>query len=342
MNTLRKCIRPLIWSLCCVAFAACASGQGCQTQTFQNPPPCVPNTIPCAHCTGTWTDNYGWTYNLTSNNNPPAIGTYNVTGTMQAPAADCSVVYQVSGTITQYAALGQTSLSITGGSPNPSGDCPIDGLHIADLQGVSVNITNNGCDYASGTWDNSDGLNGRVTMTKPADVPDGNPAQATRAVCWLDQCTPGFPWTVVLFEDTIQSTKSMAGRQAYEWQNFPGNIQDNCQFPGTRYPNANGGLTGGGWYVGFYFFDNRMDYDYVGMGQIMIDYYNGLNGGMNRVPCVMNIGQNMSLFTNNGSSQYFNDTLTWSLQNGGWYGVAKNGIQAWRQYNCGRGTCQPQ
>lgn len=95
----KKCIQFL---LCfCLICVVRASGQvqgagGCPT------PKCAPNPVPCAHCTGTWTDDFGYTYNLSSNNNPPAIGTYNVTGTIQEPTQDCSVRWQIaSGTITQ-------------------------------------------------------------------------------------------------------------------------------------------------------------------------------------------------------------------------------------------------
>lgn len=343
MLTFKIFIKWLILGGCCSAASVAAWGQGCQTPPVQGTQPCAPNPVPCAHCTGTWTDNTGWTESLSSNNNPPAIGTYNVTGTFQASPAECSVVYQVSGTITQTwggAGVGTTTLNLTGQNPNPSGYCGT--IHIASTQSVNVTITNNGCDQANGTWSNSDGGNGNLTMTKPADTPDLSPTQTTSTICWWDQCGQPGGWTVVLFEDAIQSSKSMAGRQAYEWQNYPGNVQDSCWYQNSAYAVGGGGLSGGGWYVGYYFFDNRMDYDYVGMLPAMLAYYNGLNGGMNRVPCLMSIGQNMSLFTSAGSSQYFNDTLTLSLQNGGWYGVGKNGNQAWRQYACGGGACNPQ
>jgi len=181
-----------------------------------------------------------------------------------------------------------------------------------------------------------------LSIQKPADVPDGNPAQRTSVVCWYDHCGPPADWTVMLFADVIQSSKSMAGRLAYEWQNYPGNVQDFCWYQDSAYVAGGGGLAGGGWFVGYYYFGNRIDYDYVGMLPAMFAYYNGLNGGMNRVPCDMSIGQNMSLFTHAGSSFYFSDTLTFSIQNGGWYGVAKNGVQAWRQYTCADVEREPQ
>lgn len=49
-------------------------------------PRCAPNPVPCAHCIGTWTDNFSWVYNLNSNADPPGPGTWLVTGTLLAPA----------------------------------------------------------------------------------------------------------------------------------------------------------------------------------------------------------------------------------------------------------------
>lgn len=345
MIILRKLIQCLSAGLIALACAVSASGQGCGS------PQCSPNPVPCAHCTGTWSDNTGFTYNISSNNNPPMVGTYNVSGTMQASPADCSVVYQVSGTITQSwggSGVGLTTLNLTGSNPSPSGSCSNDGQHISDYQYVDVSITNNGCDYASGSWSNSDGFQGNLTMTKPADIPDEFPTQTSSAVCWWDQGCGGV-WPVVLFEDTIGSSKSMAGRQAYEWQGA--STQDTCWFQGSWFPPY--GLSGGGWYVGYYWgsgggagYSNKMEYDWVGLGPDTVTYYNGINvegstNAMNRVPCTMNAPQNMSLYTHTSSQEYLTDELTISIQQG-WYGVAKNGVQAWRQYTCSATSCQPQ
>jgi len=237
---LRTCMHALMCVLLCLGCAVCASGQGCAD------PPCAPNPIPCAHCTGTWTDNYGWTWSLSSNNNPPGIGTYNVSGTLQAPSSDCSVVYQISGEISQTrgqddVSSGETALSLTGSNPSPSGYCG--NTHISDEQGLTAMIANNICDFATGTRTNSDGFNGGVNMTKPSDLPDLFPTQTTADFCWGEQCPPAFqaPWSAFLFEDTIGSSKSMAGRQAYESQG--GGSQDNCWFQGSFFPPY--GLSGG-------------------------------------------------------------------------------------------------
>jgi hypothetical protein len=131
----------------------------------------------------------------------------------------------------------------------------------------------------------------------------------------------------------------MAGRQAYESQGA--SSQDNCWFRGSIWDPY--GLTGGGWFVGIDLFGNELDFDQIGVRPEVIAYYNGFNGGMNRVPCLMSAPQTMAVYTNTSSQPYTLNTLYVSLQVG-WYGVGKtsgNHIEAWRQYACGGGVCNP-
>lgn len=206
---------------------------------------------------------------------------------------------------------------------------------------ISVNITNDGCDYASGTYTNpDDGGSGNLTMTKPADIPDENPVQTSAAFCWLDQCPAGGSWTIGIFRDTIGSSKSMAGRQAYESQGA--SSQDNCWYQGSVFDPY--GLSGGGWYVGNDLFGNEMDFDQVGIPPAEVAWYNGSNGGLNRVPCVISAPQTMALYTHTSSQPYILNTVSISLQQGQ-YGVGKtsgNSVQAWRPYACGGGVFNPQ
>jgi hypothetical protein len=316
--------RPLLALTILMSGAAIARGQGCGV------PRCAPNPVPCAHCTGTWTDNYGFVLTITSNNNPPTPGTYAVTGTWTgtAIAPGCpAATYQVSGTLTQSYGAGTASLSVTGSSPSPSGAClSTDGYtwYYVDTQYETVAITNDSCDYASGTWSNSIGGMGSITMTKPTDLPELTPAQSTAFICWWDAmaCGPNPNWPVVLFEDTLQSAKDMAGRQVYESQ---GGIYDGCWFPGTMYPYT--GLSGGGWFVGYYYFDNRFDFDYVGVPAAVPGYIR--TAGM--TPCYQAVIQNMSIYSHTGSPQYYSDTIFIDYQPG-WFGVQKNGVTEWRTY----------
>jgi hypothetical protein len=90
---------------------------------------------------------------------------------------------------------------------------------------------------------------------------------------------------------------------------------DSCWYQNSAVPYAGGGLSGGGWFVGYYnYFASTMDYDHVGITADVVNYYNGYNGGMNMVPCSISRPQNMALFTSQGSSTYFSDTLVASIQ----------------------------
>jgi hypothetical protein len=236
--------------------------------------------------------------------------------------------YSVSGSLTQTAGgagAATTSLSFTGSSPSPSGYCYSAPYiyHYAVTESETMAISSDSCDNASGTWSNSDGFNGSATMSKPSDLPNLTPAQTSSAICWWDTypCGTGY-WSVVLFEDTLQSTKSMAGRQVYEGV---GTAYDNCYFSNIYY--APYSLSGGGWYVGYYYFDSRTDFDYVGTQPGAPGFYRSAG----RTPCTMGSTQPMWIYTYTGPAQYFTGALEVSIQPT-WYGVEKNGIAAWRTY----------
>ena len=314
--------------------SVCAYGQSCSPGPgpLGTGPRCGPNPVPCAQCTGTWTDNYGWTYNISSNNNPPYAGTYSVSGTLQSVGL-CGALYQnSSGTLAQINGgdgPANTQLNITFSNPDPSGWCDLGNgqyQHIADTQTISVNITNDDCDNASGSWSNSDGCpacSGNLAMTKPSDIPDLNPAETTSVVSWWSSDP-----TIMLYDETIGSSKSLAGRQVFEMSTAP---NDGCWYQDSLYGKQD--LTGGGWFVGYYYFNNRYEYDYVGMGYLRVPYYRGqVQNSVNRTPCLVTLPQTMKIYTRLGSQAYFNDTLYYNLPDQVNYGVSKNNVQAWRTY----------
>ncbi|HLH42057.1 MAG TPA: hypothetical protein VKV74_03645 [Bryobacteraceae bacterium] len=101
--------------------------------------------------------------------------------------------------------------------------------------------------------------------------------------------------------------------------------------------------------MGYYNFDNKMDYDTVGVSPDIVTYYNGINvqgstNAQNRVPCTMTAPQTMYIYAFTGSQAYTLNSLTISIQQG-WFGMAKisgNEPQPpWRQYACGGGACNP-
>jgi len=204
-----------------------------------------------------------------------------VSGTVNVPpfVATCPhVIYQVSGSISQTfgsaTTSGTTRITWSATSPSPSGSCA--GSTPWPSVTHTGTITNDGCDSGNGTWSNSGGGNGTFTMSKPADVPDGSPAETTTPIAWWSSDP-----TIALYDNTIGSSKYMAGRQVVESAN--GASSDTCWFNGSIYTTASLGSTLAGWFVGFYYFNNRYEYDYVGMYSGAVSYYRS-NG---RTPCLV-------------------------------------------------------
>src|SRR5258708_16106872 len=132
-------------------------------------PPCSPNPVPCAHCTGTWTDNGGAVWTVSSNNTPASYGTYSVSGSVVVPNVvfGCpSITYSVSGSISQTFgsafARGTTSIQWTASSPNPSASCG--GNTPVTSMTYTGSILNDDSDTGSGTWASSSGPTGSFSM----------------------------------------------------------------------------------------------------------------------------------------------------------------------------------
>lgn len=325
MMNISKGLTALLLVIGAIGFTRSAFGQdpGCSS------PPCSPNPVPCAHCTGTWTDDYSAAWAVSSNNNPPSYGYYSVSGRVVVPhPADpeygCpNVTYVVTGSISHTFGSawqrGMTAFQWVASNPSPSGSCG-GRTPVASLT-YNGTILNNGCDFASGSWTSSSSGSGLFSMTKPPDFPDGSPTETNVAVAWWSI------WpTVLLFEPTIGASKSFAGRQVFESPN--GSPSDSCYFPDAAAEPFH--LTGAGWFVGFYFFDNRWHYDYVGFSPALIAYYRAHN----RTPCLATAPQAMKLYTLDtlGSQTYFTNTLYVNLPDDTWVGIARDGVQGWRTW----------
>ncbi len=300
-------------------------GQGCGA------PPCAPNPTPCAQCVGTWTDNYGEHWTVNSPNWPSPPGTQSVSGSVVVPppAPGCpSWTFTVSGTLTQTpgsaTAPAVTSFSWTGSNPSPDVPCYTLNGPIYPVNSTFIGrISNNSCDNASGTWAHSDGSgSGNFTMNKPSDVAS---TEISQAVAWWQP----YP-TILLFEGQIASSLDLAGRQVFESAN--GTPSDSCYRSGDRlddgtylYPYQ---ITGGGWFVGYYYFDGRYDYDYVGYPPSWIEYYR-THG---RTPCQASAPQAMRIYTSGGSVTYYTNTLQIKLPDNTNVGVERGGLWGWRKW----------
>ena len=176
--------------------------------------------------------------------------------------------------------------------------------------------------HASGTWANSTGIgSGSFDMTKASDIAL---TETSTAIAWWST----YP-TVLLFQGSISSTNSLAGRQVFESTN--GSPSDSCNRAGDAalgYQSYH--LTGGGWYVGFYYFNSWYDYDYVGIPPTYVNYYRGKG----RTPCAMAAPQMMNIYTRAGLSSvsYYSDTLQISLPDNSNVGVERGGLWGWRTW----------
>lgn len=256
--------------------------------------PCV-NAVPCRHCTGSWQDNSGNTWNITSS---LADNTVSGSVTVPVPGGCPSITYQVSGSITPvgaayYGARGYTQFTLHATNGSPSTPCNGLGPRNGTATGT---ISNDGCDIGGGTYRNDDGsASGAFSMAKMPDLPTG---ESTQPVGWWASDP-----TVQLFRQTLQgdSFRPFDGRQVTE---SPGpDVSDGCYFNNSAYPFR---VTGGAWVVGryafppYYFSSNQWIDDYVGFGADGVSYYR-ING---RAPCNSNAQQIMNIYTNGNTGMY--------------------------------------
>jgi hypothetical protein len=235
------------------------------------PGPCI-NGVPCRHCTGAWRTEDGGQYSLVSSD------AGSVSGTFRNFVSQCGqqITWQVSGTLTRVNppntfTYANATIALSATSPSPI-------CFEAVPYTENVILQNDGCDRASGTWQNSIGSSGSAIWTRPVVRPT---SETTRGVGWSSV------WpTIHQFRQVLYGSESFDGRQVKEVQGF--DVSDSCYFNGS--PVVRYRLSGGSWPIGVYatppFFqltDHWID-DYVGMvpsavqiyrdaGQAPCDYY---------------------------------------------------------------------
>lgn len=293
-----------------------------------NPGPC-PNATPCRHCTGSWTDNVGYRWAITTN-----LVTWVVTGTVSVanPVTGCpAFVFQVVGSITPTGGTypftpGSTKLYLHATSPSPA-EC---GGVIAQNGTVNVNIRNDGCDIAAGTAQNDDGswYDPAYAMAKFPDLPAG---ESTKPVGWYSV----YP-TIQQFRQTLAGQSGpFDGRQVAESAGSDQN--DGCYYSGAAAKGyAKFGVTGGWWIVGryatppLYFYSNYWIDDYVGMTPTVVSFYQ-----QNRAPCDAYAQQIMNICTNGQGCpyvrQYYQDYISYSVNKNSVV-VGRNGQYASRPW----------
>lgn len=264
-----------------------------------NPGPCA-NATPCRHCTGTWTDNVGYRWNLTTN-----LATNSVSGTVSVPnpVSGCpNFSFSVSGSITPTAGsypftAGSTRMALRTSNPTPA-SC---GGVVPKTGTIDVQLRNDGCDIAAGSARNDDG-SWSTTGYSTAKIPDLPSGESTEPVGWW----ASYP-TIQQFRQTLQgdSQRPFDGRQVTEAAG-PDRL-DGCYYQGAAdlgYPQF--GVSGGWWIVGryatppYYFYTNRWVDDYVGMTPALVQFYRD-NG---RAPCDSRAQQLMKICTNGQGCTY--------------------------------------
>jgi hypothetical protein len=296
-------------------------------------PPCAPNTVPCAHVIGAWTDDGGGEYDLSSEANPEAPDEYETTGTATYNPfpgnSGCLFTFDVEGTITHNpngSPPGTAALDITMTDRGES--CEAFGLtrHSKDYQWVNnVQVTNNSCDRATGTWHwvSTPEDPGSLTMTKPADFPSGTPTETTNAVGW-SAVQP----TMALFKGTIApSPASFGGRQVFE---PPTSADfDDCQFFLSEFDPWT--MQGGGWFVDI---DGEYGNDRVGYFWDAVDFYR--DDG--EYPCGAQGTQPMKLYENFISQNNFSTSAVYKqnvlepLIGLITVAVERDGVNTWRNW----------
>ena len=137
---------------------------------------------PCRHCTGSWTDNIGYNWQINSN---LATGTGTGVVSVPNPVSGCpNFRFSVSGSITPTAGSfpstpGPSRISVRATNPTPA-SC---GGIVAKTGSFDVQLRNDGCDIAAGTARNDDGSwsYSAYSMARIADLPTG---ESTQPVGW--------------------------------------------------------------------------------------------------------------------------------------------------------------
>lgn len=280
------------YHLLSILLMTCALSPTADAQFFGVPgcesPPCQ-NVVPCAHCSGTWADNYTAQWQITSDLSNNISGTVSVPGSSFGTGCP-NTTWQVSGTLTRsFGLVNYAEVVMTGSNPNqPS----TQNCLVFSSMTYTGRIGNNSCDRMQGTWTNSNAQSGSFVATKPAELPEGNPTETTSASGW-GTVTP--QRTVHQWRGTIQSARNFAGRQVTELQGF-GNV-DTCWWSASFLPPSN--LTGGGWNVGYYWDNNIWADDYVGLFEDRVVYYRQNF----RPPCQTSVSQNMGMYVNGTTNQ---------------------------------------
>jgi len=150
-------------------------GSSLNAQSNCGTPPCL-NQVPCANCSGSWTDNFGYSWTTDTSGNGTISGTFNSHGVDGCPIT----TRQITGTYNNTTG----NFTVQGVNPSPPAGTSCSGNSVI-TSGITYtgSLINNGCDTGSGIWSNTGGGSGSFQWSKGCDIPD---SEQTFGVNWAD------------------------------------------------------------------------------------------------------------------------------------------------------------
>jgi hypothetical protein len=221
---------------------------------------------------------------------------------------------------------GTTSFTWTASNPTPnitcSGYTPVSGM---TFQGT---INNRGNDTGGGTWTNSSGLSGGLSIeTNLILTPSSETVQFGG---WV----PGLP-TVANFSQTLNDNKPYDPSDPYSDMFQGRQVYEETQTPGTDTCDSNGispfapfvAVTGGTWNVGYTPGNaNTYLWDSVGFFPARVEWYQQNMAAS--LPCTATVPQQMEIVNQvpgQGNNQYASHTLSVTVYSG-FINVSKDGL----------------
>jgi hypothetical protein len=219
----------------------------------------------CTNCSGTRTDNYGYTWILDTTGGQPGTvsGSFTSNGVDGCP----NTTRSVSGTHDRT--NGQFNINAT--NPNPPAGTPCaNGAVIADFINYPGTIDSGGCNTGSGSWSNGQPPGGSFSWSKPCDVPSGDTTYYSNFWGDSNQDVNTSEPTVYLWYGQVNADRDFTGRTVMEQQGPPGN--DACWFEGSLALKFDH-VTGGSWNVNTpALFYNGYAFDEVGWISQAVNY----------------------------------------------------------------------
>lgn len=324
-------------------------------QDAQGHPACNPsagnciNPLPCADCSGQWTDNYQDTFIINHDSQGVLTGS---SGTFNSPYVQnglCpAVTYTLNGQFVPVygdsTTPGRTDFVFEATNPDHGSTANCQVSTNTRFMGSIPSAGGGGgtnCGHADGTWTNSLGYSGTFRWDRACNVPSGNPAEKSTFVEWGNNY--GQDANFAAFTATISGNINWDGRDVIE---SAGAALDTCAIEGIAPPAVTGGL----WHVGILGIDtntstnllnNTYGLDFVGDTTATVTFIK--NRG---VSCRRTVEQIMKIFCS--TPTLWRDTMPYAYHTNRltrWYTLAADGSVTYKvgrgDDTCSEASCSP-